>query len=778
MFAKSNARSPRIEVLEPLVLMSASGMDAELCESEEVTAGDTSPTVSSDDFGGETAASGAVGFDGVGPVSIGNLENDQLVLSGERSDYRITDLQNGAIRISDGQSAAIVNDVATLVFNGQAIAIEALDFDAVMAAPVTFVTGSDPFQLPTGPIPVEADGGIGDGAGPIPLDSTGSVNISAEDLEFPVDPDDLPGSVPGSTPDSPSGISGPPTAEDGSLPISISSPIPVNNPNASVGITATGEPLFFDSSGDPIALPSFAGGNGADETGDVEVEMPVFADSVMSANGTGDVNGLDPALLQDSLTTAGPEAQSGAVQDTSATSESLVVTADSSAGFPIEQPPTITPTIQGTDAGEWIAGGVDDSIAAGGGDDEIYVPAGANIIDGGDGEDTLVIYEGYRDQYTIALRSDGVSTLEGPGLNGETMRVDLYNVERIQFNDGTLDLSTITTVVANPPADNPTLAGTDAGEWIGGTTADDIINAGGGDDEIYAPLGTNEIDGGEGEDTLLVYQGNQADYTLSNIGDGRIYIEGPGLNGETVRSLLSNVERILFNDGVVLTSDITDLSDTMTLNDPLANSETAVAGASIVAGDSAGNINASSGQSAVGDGLVSAFQAIELVQESGFEDVVLTQESATAFAGDVLNTFEAAGLATDAISDEGIASGVAVGFDAVELAGVDLDSLTIEELVQAGADALDVFQTTESDETTIEEFEAAADAGLASLEQSRFDVGTVSAGDVFATASDAFDELLADMSSTETETFNASLLGFGIDLDALLSGFDDPGANI
>ena len=778
MFAEPNARSPRIEVLEPLVLMSASGMDAELCEPEDVTTGDTSDSVSSDDFGGETAASAAVGFDDAGPVSIGNLENDQLILSGERSDYRITDLQNGAIRISDGQSADIVNDVATLVFNGQAIAIEALEFDAVMAAPVTFVTGSDPFQLPTGPVPVEADGGIGDGAGPIPVDSTGSVSISVEDLEFPLDPDDLPGSVPGSPSASPSGIPGPPTAEDGSLPISIPSPMPVNNPSASIGITATGEPLFIDSSGEPIALPSFAGGSGAEATGVMEAEMQDFADSVMSDSTTGDVGVPDSALFQDSLTTAGPEAQSGAVQDIPATSESLVVTADSSAGFPIEQPPSITPTIQGTDAGEWIAGGVDDSIAAGGGDDEIYVPAGANIIDGGDGEDTLVIYEGYRDQYTIALRSDGVSTLEGPGLNGETIRVDLYNVERIQFNDGTLDLSTITTVVANPPAGNPTLAGTDAGEWIGGTAANDIINAGGGDDEIYVPLGTNEIDGGDGEDTLLVYQGNQADYTLSNIGDGRIYIEGPGLNGETVRSLLSNVERILFNDGAVLTSDITDPGDTVTLNGPLVNSETVVAGASIVAGDSADNSDASSGQSTVGDGLVSAFQAIELVQESGFEDLVLTQESATAFAGDALDTFGAAGLAADAISDEGIASGVAAGFDAVELAGIDLESLTIEELDQAGADALEVFQTAESDGTTIEEFAAAADAGLASLEQSGFDVGTVSTGEVFATASDAFDEILADMDPAEAESFNASLLGFGIDLDALLSGFDDPGASI
>lgn len=830
MVAKSESRSPRIEILEPLVLMSASGMDAELCEVDEATAAELSiASAPGDEPIGEVGFGTAIAFDGVQIVSLGELEDDQLVLSGNRSEYRITDLRNGAILVSNGQSSDIFNDLASLVFNDQTVGVDAIDFDAVMVAPVRFVPGVGPVPLPPGPIPVEADGGIGDGAGPIPVDSTDTVNTPAEDLVFPEDPDDflgIAGSSPGFSgpipvepdggigdgagpiplpfpiqliegpdgqiqefpivpigPEGESGfVTGVAPGEDGSPPVAGIPPIPINDPNASIGITATGEPLFFSNDERPIALPSFGatGNGGAAATGvstdDVtDLDTLAFADDLTTTSITADAGTVDSALFLDSEQTAGVEAQSGIAEGTPVASDSLVVTADQLPGFPIEQPPTITPTIQGTDAGEWIVGGADDSIAAGGGDDEIYVPGGATIIDGGDGIDTLVIYEGYRDQYTIALRSDGVSTLEGPGLNGQTVQVDLFQVERIQFNDGILDLSTITTVIANPSSGDPVLTGTDASEWIGGTAADDSISAGGGDDEIYAPLGTNEIDGGDGEDTLLVYEGNRADYTLSNIGDGRIYIEGPGLNGETVRSFLSNVERILFNDEVVLTSDITDLSDVIPFNGPLVNSDTAVAGASIAAGDQANTTgDDNSVESILDDGLVAASQAMELIQESGFEDTAVTQESLTALASQTVSGFGASSMLSDAVIEQAVAS----GFDAIEDADVDLDSLTIQELVQAGADALQAFGTAEADDSSTDQSAAAAEAGLSSLQASGFGLNSFSADDFVEVASVGFGDFQQQLSADESDDFNASLLGFGIDLDALLSGFDDPGANI
>lgn len=216
-------------------------------------------------------------------------------------------------------------------------------------------------------------------------------------------------------------------------------------------------------------------------------------------------------------------------------------------------------SIQGTEAGEWISGTVaDDVIDAGAGNDEIHVSVGDNVVDGGAGEDTLVVYEGAQADYTITQQADGTTIFEGPGLNGETVRVELTNVEQILFNDGFVHLAVLDNS-GGSPATGSTVTGTDAGEWIVGTDQDDDIQAGGGDDEIYASLGINTINGGEGVDTLVVYEGNRADFVLSNIGNGTIYLEGPGLNGKVVRSELTNVEVILFNDGAVLTSSIQDL---------------------------------------------------------------------------------------------------------------------------------------------------------------------------------------------------------------------------
>lgn len=223
-------------------------------------------------------------------------------------------------------------------------------------------------------------------------------------------------------------------------------------------------------------------------------------------------------------------------------------------------------TIQGTEAGEWISGtDGNDVIAAGGGDDEIHVPLGNNIVDGGEGEDRLVIYEGLRDQYTIETRTDGVTILEGPGLNGEAVRVELTNVESIQFNDGSVRVGAAAST-GGGSGNGSAIVGTAAGEWVAGTAFDDEIHAGDGDDEIYASLGTNTINGGAGIDTLVVYEGVRTDYILSTSSDGRVYLEGPGLNGSTVRNLLTDLERIQFNDSSIETADIMAVLDAALLS--------------------------------------------------------------------------------------------------------------------------------------------------------------------------------------------------------------------
>lgn len=475
----------------------------------------------------------------------GQSGEDRISYQVSRADVFVTDLGDGSILIEAEDFTDSVRNVERFDFGGVIIDATDLEFDAAMLLPVVVespvsTTGlateplpepieTDPsFEVTVG-IPVEPDGGVGEGAKPLPLPEP-----LPEPLPFPID-------------------------EQGNL-----LPIPVE-PDGGIGdgavplpvLIAEPQPAPVDVAGSPVPIPVEPDGGIGDGAGPIPTAVPISLDSgpipVEPDGGIGDG--------------AGPLFVTGAPVDSPAQ--------PFPAGIPIEVTPTFIPTIEGTDAGEWISGTAgDDVIVAGGGDDEIHVPVGNNQVDGGDGIDTLVIYEGYRAEYLFAVRSDGVTTISGPGLNGETVTIDLLNVELILFNDGIVDLAGSSTVMPQPPNGGAAvIEGTDAGEWIGGTAGDDQISAGGGDDEIYVALGDNTIDGGEGSDTLLVY-GNRSDFTLQNTGDGRIYVEGPGLNGQIVRSTLTGVEQIRFADQTVLTADIPDLPVTI-LPYPLPGDEVA-----------------------------------------------------------------------------------------------------------------------------------------------------------------------------------------------------------
>lgn len=221
-------------------------------------------------------------------------------------------------------------------------------------------------------------------------------------------------------------------------------------------------------------------------------------------------------------------------------------------------------TIEGSNGNDWIAGdGNDNSIFAGAGNDEIHSPLGNNIVDGGSGHDTFIVYEGNRSDFSLSQLADSSFLLEGPGLNGSSVSNRLINVESISFNDGSVSLGSSgaqsepasqTGNTTQQPANNSvgtTLNGSNAGQWIAATEGNDFINAGGGDDNIYAPLGNNSIDGGSGFDTLIVYEGNRSQFSISQQSDGSYRVAGPGLNGVQQVNTLSNVEQIQFNDQAV-----------------------------------------------------------------------------------------------------------------------------------------------------------------------------------------------------------------------------------
>lgn len=258
--------------------------------------------------------------------------------------------------------------------------------------------------------------------------------------------------------------------------------------------------------------------------------------------------------------------------------------------------PTI---VNGTDASEWISGTAgDDVIRAGAGNDEIHAPIGNNIIYGGDGVDSLIVYEGNIADYTFTIDNDGNHVISGPGTNGQPVISVLINVEKVIFNDGVVDIAVTDTVEpetaddveAEEPGDTdpeesvepadteaaatntepaqasedesepfaiPTITGTNAGEWIAGSDDDDdIVHAGGGDDFIETGEGTNYVDGGNGLDTFMASDWKAKDVTVYRQSNGSYVVELDDSKGNANTTILTNVERILFKDRLVYVHEI------------------------------------------------------------------------------------------------------------------------------------------------------------------------------------------------------------------------------
>ena len=89
---------------------------------------------------------------------------------------------------------------------------------------------------------------------------------------------------------------------------------------------------------------------------------------------------------------------------------------------------------------------------------------------------------------------------------------------------------TIPAVIGRPGA---VIEGTEDGEWIFGTAADDAIVAGGGDDFVQAIAGTNTISAGDGNDTVLggdggdTIEGGSGDDVMSGGGGADTFLFDP-----------------------------------------------------------------------------------------------------------------------------------------------------------------------------------------------------------------------------------------------------------
>ncbi len=178
--------------------------------------------------------------------------------------------------------------------------------------------------------------------------------------------------------------------------------------------------------------------------------------------------------------------------------------------------------------------GGNDELFGQGGDDTLDGGAGNDRLDGGKGNDSYLAYRGMgQDEISDYDSSQGnVDTVKfGAGIlasevkvsrdvdhlylsiNGSTDRVTLknwfkgtgYQIERVQFADGTIWSAGVLATVANGTATelSDTLYGTDASDLINGLGGDDVIYGAAGADSINGGAGRDTLDGGVGNDTLI-----------------------------------------------------------------------------------------------------------------------------------------------------------------------------------------------------------------------------------------------------------------------------------
>ena len=138
-------------------------------------------------------------------------------------------------------------------------------------------------------------------------------------------------------------------------------------------------------------------------------------------------------------------------------------------------------------------------------DDTIYPGGGWDVVDGGDGFDTVVIV-GRSTQFKLVF-DNGVTYIDAlSGASAMTERAQLNNVEQIQFVDKTVSL---------------------------------IVN-----DTIRGQPGTDFFDGGSGLDTV-VYNGPIERYSINKTGN-RYVVSEPTGSDDT--DYLINIERLQFSN--------------------------------------------------------------------------------------------------------------------------------------------------------------------------------------------------------------------------------------
>ncbi len=240
--------------------------------------------------------------------------------------------------------------------------------------------------------------------------------------------------------------------------------------------------------------------------------------------------------------------------------------------------------ITGTSANNTIYGSVDDDLISGlEGNDNLFGQAGDDLLKGGTGDDKLhgstgldaAIWDQDSDGFIVYRTTSSYLYVEDTNANGQGKDRVYTDVEEIQFNDITLDLTSMT-FVSNGLGwgTAATVYGTSAGGTTNGTAAIDEIHAAGGNDYLYGRYGDDILHGDDGADRLYGNQGNDLLYggagddwldgddgtdtavwdqdsdgfIIYRTSSSYVFVEDTNANGQGKDRVYTDVEKIQFND--------------------------------------------------------------------------------------------------------------------------------------------------------------------------------------------------------------------------------------
>ena len=192
-------------------------------------------------------------------------------------------------------------------------------------------------------------------------------------------------------------------------------------------------------------------------------------------------------------------------------------TLDGGAGHDLLQGGTGTDLLLGDAGQDTLDGGDgDDALHGGDGHDQLTGGAGADLLSGGAGQDTLA-------------GGDGNDTLDGG--DGHDQLAGGAGQDQLVGGAG-----------------QDTLTGGAGDDLLDGGDGHDQLSGGDGHDILRGGAGNDSLEGGGGRDTAR-FDGNRADYRITDLGQGQVEVRG--LTGAEGRDVLTRVELLRFADTTI-----------------------------------------------------------------------------------------------------------------------------------------------------------------------------------------------------------------------------------